>query len=403
MGALREPGAGLPILSIIALHGGVVQARTPASLRRGLSLEGVSFACTDADGDVRHDLSLTVPAHHTVAIVGASGAGRSTLVDLLTPLLRPRTGTIRIDGGPHDEVDLATWRAQVGCVSQETGGFDDTVASHIHLWQGDMEGAPALRERVGRDRRVPAAPAAPTCCRGTGERPRRRPGFARQDQGPTCEPPLVPNDSRAVFIGHVRTPSPLPAAASHTMSPARVRRPPRHWPCTAAARHGRCLLRRRLLRRSLLGLVLWAGLLGGTAQAQSPTAARTFALQVAETSAVTLTGTPTLTLPAPGRTVQAPEGTASYTLTTNTEAPQELRASLEEPLPPGLTVEVAFEAPPGASPDGWTALSTTPAPVLHGLQSVQANERPVRYRATATADVAPRDYALTVTYTLTSN
>ena len=169
-------------------------------------------------------------------------------------------------------------------------------------------------------------------------------------------------------------------------------------PCASAAQRGK-----RLLRKGLLGLALWGGLMGDTAQAQSPTSVRTLDLQIAETSAVTLTDTPTITLSAPGRTVQAPAGTATYTLTTNTEAPQALRASLDEPLPPGLTVEVALEAPPGAASDGWTALSTDPAQVLHSLQSVRASERPVRYRATGTADVAPRDYVLTATYTLTSN
>lgn len=120
LGALREPGAGLLILSIIALQGGVVQAPV-VSLRRGLSLEGVSFACTDADGDVRHGLSLTVPAHHTVAIVGASGAGRSTLVDLLTPLLRPRTGTIRIDGGPTTRWTLRRGTPRLGTPRRRRG------------------------------------------------------------------------------------------------------------------------------------------------------------------------------------------------------------------------------------------------------------------------------------------
>jgi ABC-type multidrug transport system fused ATPase/permease subunit len=83
-----------------------------------------------------------------VALVGESGAGKSTLVDMMSLLLPPRTGEIRIDGVPHDEIDLTSWRDQIGYVSQETVVFDDTVANNISLWQGDIEEDPALRERV---------------------------------------------------------------------------------------------------------------------------------------------------------------------------------------------------------------------------------------------------------------
>jgi ABC-type multidrug transport system fused ATPase/permease subunit len=63
-------------------------------------------------------------------------------------MLKPRTGTVTIDGVPHDTIDLASWRDQIGYVSQETVVFDDTVANNISLWQGDIEEDPALRERV---------------------------------------------------------------------------------------------------------------------------------------------------------------------------------------------------------------------------------------------------------------
>jgi subfamily B ATP-binding cassette protein MsbA len=67
---------------------------------------------------------------------------------MLTLMLRPRTGRIEIDGVDADEVDLPSWRSQIGYVSQETVVFDDTIANNISLWQGDMEEDPALRERV---------------------------------------------------------------------------------------------------------------------------------------------------------------------------------------------------------------------------------------------------------------
>ncbi len=124
------------------------EGRVLSALSDGIDFEEVHFAYDEDDGDVLHDINITVPANETVALVGESGAGKSTLVDMMTLMLRPRTGTIRVDGVPHDEVDLASWRDQIGYVSQETVVFDDTVANNISLWQGDIEEDSALRERV---------------------------------------------------------------------------------------------------------------------------------------------------------------------------------------------------------------------------------------------------------------
>jgi ABC-type multidrug transport system fused ATPase/permease subunit len=118
------------------------------ALREGIEFQNVSFAYNDEDGDVLHDINIDVPVNRTVALVGESGAGKSTLVDMMTLMLKPRTGTISIDGASHDEINLASWRDQIGYVSQETVVFDDTIANNISLWQGEIDDDPALRERV---------------------------------------------------------------------------------------------------------------------------------------------------------------------------------------------------------------------------------------------------------------
>jgi ABC-type multidrug transport system fused ATPase/permease subunit len=122
--------------------------RRLGTLQDEITLDNVCFAYNEVDGNVLHDVNVSIPANTTVALVGESGAGKSTLVDLLTLMLKPRTGTVRIDGVPHDEIDLASWRAQIGYVSQETVVFDDTVANNISLWEGDLDADPALREQV---------------------------------------------------------------------------------------------------------------------------------------------------------------------------------------------------------------------------------------------------------------
>ena len=134
--------------NVVLAHQEKTGSRPVEGLRDGIKFKNVHFAYNEEDGDVLHDVNVEVPVNQTVALVGESGAGKSTLVDMMTLMLKPRTGEVRIDGVPHDEIDLASWRDQIGYVSQETVVFDDTVANNISLWRGDIEADPALRERV---------------------------------------------------------------------------------------------------------------------------------------------------------------------------------------------------------------------------------------------------------------
>jgi len=97
---------------------------------------------------VLKNISLTIPARTSVALVGESGAGKSTLVDLLTLALRPSRGELLIDGVPGEEIQLQSWRRQIGYVSQETVVFDDSIANNICMWKGDPNRDQALMQRV---------------------------------------------------------------------------------------------------------------------------------------------------------------------------------------------------------------------------------------------------------------
>jgi subfamily B ATP-binding cassette protein MsbA len=101
-----------------------------------IRLEGVGYRYEASLPEVLRDITLTIPAFSTVALVGPSGAGKSTMVDLLTLLLKPTSGRLTIDGVAADEVELHSWRTQIGYVSQDTVVFDDTVANNIGLWTG---------------------------------------------------------------------------------------------------------------------------------------------------------------------------------------------------------------------------------------------------------------------------
>jgi subfamily B ATP-binding cassette protein MsbA len=113
-----------------------------------LELRDISFAYGKSKETVLLNLSMAIKANTTVAFVGESGAGKSTLADILTLILRPQTGEILIDGVPGPDIDLSSWRRQIGYVSQETVVFDDTIANNIALWKNDYAKDSEARSRI---------------------------------------------------------------------------------------------------------------------------------------------------------------------------------------------------------------------------------------------------------------
>jgi ATP-binding cassette subfamily C protein len=109
------------------------------SLQRAIALRAVGFAY---DGDaVLTNASLAVPARTLTAIVGASGAGKTTVADLIIGLLQPQAGAVLIDDVPLDTLDAARWRALVGYVPQETFLLHDRLGTNVTL--GDPTLSPA--------------------------------------------------------------------------------------------------------------------------------------------------------------------------------------------------------------------------------------------------------------------
>lgn len=113
-------------------------------LDRGIELREVSFSY--GAEPVLGSASLEIPAGELVAVVGSSGVGKTTLVDLIAGLMEPDGGEILVDGVPLSEVDRSTWRAQVGYVPQEVLLFNDTVFQNVTL--GDERFSRSAVERA---------------------------------------------------------------------------------------------------------------------------------------------------------------------------------------------------------------------------------------------------------------
>jgi len=96
-----------------------------------IEFRGLNFSYTDKE--VLHDLNLHIPAGSSLAIVGPTGAGKSTLVDLIPRIYDAEPGMVLIDGRPIRDYSVATLRKNVGFVPQETFLFSDRIRENIAL------------------------------------------------------------------------------------------------------------------------------------------------------------------------------------------------------------------------------------------------------------------------------
>ncbi len=103
----------------------------PEPLRGEIVLEHVTFSYPQGREVALQDISLTIAAGETVAFVGESGAGKSTLVNLAIGFRQPTAGRVKLDGLNLSELDLRTYRRQIGVVPQTTLLFNGTLRENV--------------------------------------------------------------------------------------------------------------------------------------------------------------------------------------------------------------------------------------------------------------------------------
>jgi len=130
-----------------AADGETMTTGATPTLTKGVEVRDARITYDDAV--VLDGLSFSVPAGKITAIVGGSGAGKTTTADLIMGLVRPDAGEVYIDGVALAELDLHEWRQLIGYVPQETLMLHDSVAKNVSL--GDPSLTPEDIERALRD------------------------------------------------------------------------------------------------------------------------------------------------------------------------------------------------------------------------------------------------------------
>ena len=114
-------------------HAEQTGSQKPSQPQGAIELRDVTVAFGDDKAPALQHLSLTVQPGEVVALVGPSGAGKTTLVNLLPRFLNPTSGEVRMDGLPLPQWDLQFLRKQFAMVSQDVVMFNDTVAANVAL------------------------------------------------------------------------------------------------------------------------------------------------------------------------------------------------------------------------------------------------------------------------------
>jgi ABC-type multidrug transport system fused ATPase/permease subunit len=107
------------------------ERETPLPLTRELVLRDVHFGYPQAERQALRGLTLTVPRHSRVGIVGGTGAGKTTVVDIMLGLLEPQEGLLLVDGTPITPENRRRWQRSIGYVPQQIFLTDDTVAANV--------------------------------------------------------------------------------------------------------------------------------------------------------------------------------------------------------------------------------------------------------------------------------
>ncbi len=108
------------------------------TFQKGIELKNISFRYPDTNLNTLSSVSISIPKGHSIAFIGPSGAGKTTIVDIILGLLKPDSGKILVDGcNIHENLDL--WQQHIGYIPQNIYLSDNTIRRNIAFGLDDTE------------------------------------------------------------------------------------------------------------------------------------------------------------------------------------------------------------------------------------------------------------------------
>jgi ABC-type multidrug transport system fused ATPase/permease subunit len=140
----------LDVGGVVLRPSGVEEVARPIHFTGTIRLENVQFSYLNSQDPALRNVSIDIPRKSTVAFVGATGSGKTTLIDVLLGLLRPEIGCISVDGTPVTAENLPSWQRLLGYVPQQIFLCDDTLTRNIAFGVPDDEIDFAAVQRAAR-------------------------------------------------------------------------------------------------------------------------------------------------------------------------------------------------------------------------------------------------------------
>lgn len=113
-----------------------------------ITLNNVGFSYSELENNALHDICLDLKFGESVALVGRTGAGKTTLANLLLSLLKPTSGEMRVDGQLISDVNRHAWRSNVAYIPQDVFLIDDTILANVAFGIDEAEIDEALVQRA---------------------------------------------------------------------------------------------------------------------------------------------------------------------------------------------------------------------------------------------------------------
>ena len=123
-----------------AMHKDLKSLQQPSSLKqnqesmplnKSITLRNIHYNYPNASRTALKDIHFSIPTHNTIGIVGATGSGKTTTVDIILGLLEPEQGTLEVDDNVINKQNIRAWQRSIGYVPQHIFLADDTVAANI--------------------------------------------------------------------------------------------------------------------------------------------------------------------------------------------------------------------------------------------------------------------------------